>query len=114
MSATSGNTFTSTPTTATEVTEKEERQQDANEDQTNNANESPFQRDEFFFNMGNENNNDDWFSSKKDEDRFNQGETDLLDDINSFEFVEESRNYNRKSSTEEELLKEKEYYKYYT
>jgi hypothetical protein len=79
---------------------KEETTEEHRESESN-----PFQRDDYFFNMGNE--NDDWFNSKKPEDNFGTGE--MLEDINSFEFVEETRNYSkRKPSQEEILLKEKE------
>lgn len=83
---------------------KEEPKEETTEEHRESDN-NPFQRDDYFFNMGNE--NDDWFNSKKAEDNFGTGE--MLDDINSFEFVDEPRSYSkRKPSQEEILLKEKE------
>jgi hypothetical protein len=64
---------------------------------------NPFQRDEYFYNMGNE--NEDWFNSKKTDENFT---SDMLEDINSFEFVEDRNYVKRKFSQEETLLKEKE------
>ncbi len=84
--------------------QKDEPKEDTNEEHRESDN-NPFQRDDYFFNMGNE--NDDWFNSKKTDDNFGTGE--MLEDINSFEFVEEARIYSkRKPSQEEILLKEKE------
>jgi hypothetical protein len=95
-----------------EVKEKPENETDAespvehSEEEVKEDN-NPFQRDEYFFNMGNE--NDDWYNPKKNEEHFTDEKA--LEDINSFEFVDESKekhHYNRKLSTEELILKEQE------
>jgi hypothetical protein len=86
---------------------KEDPKEETNETEEHrgDADNNPFQRDDYFFNMGGE--SDDWFNSKKNDDNF--GASDMLEDINSFEFVDESRNFSkRKPSQEEILLKEKE------
>jgi hypothetical protein len=86
---------------------KEDPKEETNETEEHrgDADNNPFQRDDYFFNMGGE--SDDWFNSKKNDDNF--GASDMLEDLNSFEFVDESRNFSkRKPSQEEILLKEKE------
>ena len=91
----------------TEESQKEEGKRDEEEggDNHNKYEEgNPFQRDEYFFNMGTE--NEDWFNPKKNDDNFNADS--MLEDINSFEFVEERNFVKRKHSQEETLLKEKE------
>lgn len=67
---------------------------------------NPFQRDEYFFNMGNE--NEEWYNPKKEE---NFTDDKGLEDINSFEFVEETKEKHhgrRKLSQEEIIYKEQE------
>lgn len=78
-----------------------------NVEEENKEDNNPFQRDEYFFNMGS--GGDDWYNTKKGEDHFNSSPA-LEEDINSFEFVEESKDrfHGRKLSQEEIILKEQE------
>jgi hypothetical protein len=84
----------------------------ANENEGDNKEEhNPFQRDDYFMNMGQE--TDDWFNPKKHEGGDFSAEQ-LLEDINSFEFIDENRGGHhlghpgRKKSTEEMIMEEQE------